>query len=98
MPDADGNLTTNSAPAQMAMAEEAAASSAPGQPGQPGHPDHVPTGAAAAMDGAAPVTQRPQKRMALPQHALLATQVQVCPRASKACKPHQNCNQSSWPL
>ena len=80
MPDADGKPGSSSAPG----AEEAGAPSAPGQP------DHAPTGAAAGMDGAAPVTQRPQKRMALPQHALLATQLQVRPRASKAWGPHQD--------
>ena len=90
MPDADGNLTTNSALAQMAMTEEAAAPSAPGQPGQPGQPGHVPTGAAAGMDGVVPTAERPQKRVALPQHALLATQLQVCPRASKANCPHHD--------
>ena len=90
MPDADGDPSNSSAPAQAAGAEEAGAPSVPGQPGQPGQPGHVPTGTAAGMDGAAPVTQRPQKRMALPQHALLATQLQVCPRVSKAWKPHQD--------
>ena len=83
MPDADGNPSSSSAPAEAAGAEEAAAPSAPGQPGQPGQHGHAPTGAAAGMDGA-PVADRPQKRVALPQHDLLATQLQVRPCASEA--------------
>ena len=90
MPDADGNPSSSSAPAQAAGAEGEAAPSAPGQLGQPGQPGHAPTGTAAGMDGAAPVTQRPQKRVALPQHALLAAQLQVCCRTSKAWDSHQD--------
>ena len=71
MPDADGNPTSSSDPVRAAVADEAAAPSAP-------------TGAAAGAGGAAPAAEAPQKRMALPQHALLATQLQVGPRASEA--------------
>ena len=40
--------------------------------------------AALSVGGAAPAAERLQKRVALPQHAMLATQLQVCPRASSS--------------
>ena len=44
----------------------------------------TPVQAAVAEEAAAPAAERLQKRVALPQHAMLATQLQVCPRASSS--------------
>ena len=71
MPDANSHPTSSGTPARAAAAEVAAASSAP-------------AGATAGEGGGAPAAERLQKRVALPQHALLAAQLQVCPCASMA--------------